>query len=162
MIRKYYPVALKIRGRKAVVIGGGEVAERKVAALMDAGAYLQVVSPDLTAKLKRLAVKGKICWKTRDVLYKDIRGAFIVIAATSDHKVNSRVSRWARSIRALVNVVDNQVLSNFISVALARKGNAIISVYTDGKDPALSRDLKNFLKDNWHEFISYRHRLPER
>jgi len=155
----YYPLALNLKGRLAVVIGGGFVAQRKVKALLGAKARLKIVSPTLTAGLKRLALQGKAVWIPRPVRRSDVKGAHIVVAATSDNRVNRDVSRWAHREGVWVNVVDNSGLSDFISPAVLKKQTAIIAVYTDGKDPVLSRDLKNFLKEHWDVFLSYRHRL---
>jgi len=155
----YYPIALNIKSRPALIAGGGKVAERKVAVLLSSGTRVKVISPDLTPALKQLAESGKIRWIDRGVRRSDIRRIDIVIAATSNNKVNRQISRWAKFQKTLINVVDNPGLSNFISPALLRKNGVIIAVYTDGKDPVLSRDLKNFLKEHWDVFLSYRRRL---
>ena len=155
----YYPIAVRLKNKKALVVGGGMVAERKVKTLIATGARVKVVSPDLTPQLKNLARQGGIRWVARTVRQTDLYRADIAIAATSDNRVNRKVSRWAKERNILVNVVDNPSLSDFISPALLGKRKAIIAVYTDGKDPILSRDLKNFLKENWNVFLSYRDRL---
>ena len=124
-----------------------------------AGARVKVVSPNLTPGLENLAKPGGIRWVARTVCKSDLHRADIVIAATFDNRANRKVSRWAKKQKTLVNVVDNSSLSDFISPALLKKRKAIIAVYTDGKDPVLSRDLKNFLKESWGVFLSYRNRL---
>ena len=156
---RYYPVAVNLKRKDVLVAGGGEVAERKVKALLEAGARVKVVSPDFSAGLKRLAEAGKIRWVKRRVVSRDVFKAAVVIAATSEHDTNRKVSIWAGKAGALVNVVDKPGLSDFISPAVIRKGRVIVAVYTDGKDPVLSRDLKNFLKGHWDVFLSYRNRL---
>lgn len=155
----YYPVAVNLTYRRAVVIGGGKVAERKIEALLDAKAKIKVVSPALTARLKRLSVQDRLVWVPRKVREADMRGVDIIISATNDAGVNKRISRWAGTRKILVNVVDNPRLSSFISTAFFRAHGAIISVYTDGKNPKLSRDLKNYLKEKWDDFLSYRRKL---
>lgn len=155
---KYYPIAVKLKDKKAVVVGGGQVGERKVLNLLEAGARVMVISPALTQKLKSLVKNRRIRWSKRFAAQKDLQDAHIVIAATSDRSVNKKVSRWSRRAGVLLNVVDDQALSDFISPAVVKKQKAIIAVYTDGKDPVLSRDLKNFLKEHWDEFLSYRDR----
>ena len=69
------------------------------------------------------------------------------------------MSLWARKRSILVNVVDDPDLSDFISPAVFRSHNALVTVYSDGKNPVLSRDLKNYLKEQWNDFIAYRDRL---
>lgn len=155
---KYYPIAVDLFGKQALVVGGGKVAERKTISLLKGRAGIRVVSPVLTPRLNRLAKSGKIAWNKRCVSKKDINGADIIIAATGNSAVNKNVSKWAKEKNVLVNVVDNSGLSDFISPAIVRQGKALIAVYTDGKDPVLSRDLKNYLKDHWDAFLSYRRR----
>lgn len=159
---KYYPIAVKLKGKRALVAGGGKVAERKALQLLDSGAKLRVVAPDLTPRLEALARSHKIEWSARKVRGPDLKGAALVIAATSDTKANRDVSRWARKLNIPVNVVDKPKSSDFISPAILRKSKALVAVYTDGRDPVLSRDLKNFLKENWDVFLSYRNRPQER
>lgn len=156
---KYCPVAINLTDRKAIVVGGGKIAERKIEALLDAKAKIKVVSPVLTARLKHLSVQRRLAWVSRKVRQADIRGADIIISATNDAGINKRISRWAGARKILVNVVDNPGLSSFISTAFFRAPGAIISVYTDGKNPVLSRDLKNYLKEKRDDFLSYRRKL---
>lgn len=158
MAADYYPIAIRLKTRRVLVIGGGKVAERKIRTLVDAGARAKVISPDLTPALRRMVRRGIIRWVARTVRRSDIYRADIVIAATSDSKVNRKISLWSKKQKALVNVVDNPGSSDFISPALLRKRGIVIAVYTDGKKPVLSRDLKNFLKERWDEFLSFRSR----
>jgi len=159
MNNKYYPVALGIDKCLGVVIGGGRVAQRKALDLLRAGARVKIISPTLTTYLKHLAKTGRIKWLCRMVRREDLARAEVIIAATDQWQINKEVSLWAKRKSRLVNVVDNPGLSNFISLAVFRKAKAIVAVYTNGRDPVLSRDLKNFLKEYWNEFVSYRNRL---
>jgi precorrin-2 dehydrogenase/sirohydrochlorin ferrochelatase len=158
-IVQYYPIALRIKGRRVLVAGGGEVAERKIKTLLSSGAKIYAVSPTLTAPLKKMAQSSKITWFNRKVKFSDLHGVGVVIAATSEAHTNSKISRWARKQGILANVVDQPRLSSFISPAILRQGKTLIAVYTDGRNPVLARDLKNYLKGHWHEFLSYRNRL---
>lgn len=155
----YYPIAINISGKSALLAGGGKVAQRKVKSLSKAGAKITVVSPQLTSVLLRLHRQKKIKWIKRPVHSSDLRGKDIVIAATSDQIVNKKISFRAKQKKILINVVDQTRFSNFISPAVFRKSGATVTVYTNGRDPLLSRDLKNFLKERWNEFKSYRDRL---
>lgn len=158
MALNYYPIAIKLDKKTVVVVGGGAVAERKVRSVLEAGGRVTVVSPELSAGLKALYGKKHIRWRRRLVRETDLSGAALVIAATSGERVNRAVSRWALKRKTLANVVDRPDLGNFITPAVFRGGKAIVAVYTDGRDPVLSRDLKNYIKENWDEFISYRDR----
>jgi precorrin-2 dehydrogenase/sirohydrochlorin ferrochelatase len=155
----YYPIALKLKDRNVLVVGGGQVAERKIKNLLRSGAKVRVVSPELTAPLAKLARARRIDWLNNVVRASDLKGIDLVIAATSEAAVNKNISEWAKRRGLLVNVVDRASLSSFISPAVFRASRATIAVYTDGRDPVLSRDLKNFLKENWGVFLSYRNRL---
>ena len=155
----YYPIALKLTGRTVLVIGGGQVAERKVKTLLGFGARIRVISPNLTISLKKLLQSRNITWTSRVVRSSDIKDYHIVIAATSDAAVNKNISKWAKRRGILVNVIDRAALSSFISPAILRTPKAVVAVYTHGQDPVLSRDLKNFLKESWDVFLSYRNRL---
>ncbi|MBU4376600.1 MAG: bifunctional precorrin-2 dehydrogenase/sirohydrochlorin ferrochelatase [Candidatus Omnitrophica bacterium] len=159
MRRPYYLIALKIKGESVLIAGGGKVAKRKAEILLKSGAKVKIVSPEITEGLRRIISLRKVRWIKRKIRPSDLAGAKVVIAATSDSSVNKKVSGWAEKRGILVNVVDRAELSSFISPAIFTAPKAIVAVYTEGRDPALSRDLKNFLKENWDAFLSYRHRL---
>jgi len=156
---RYHPIAVSLSKKPVLVIGGGPVAERKVKALLEAGALVKLVSPRATPVLSRLAKKRQIRWIHRNVRKTDIRGVYVIVAATNDPGRNKAVSRWAGKHRIWTNIVDQPALCSFISPAVFRSNDAIVAVYTDGKDPVFSRDVKNFLKEHWHDFLSYRNRL---
>ena len=144
------------------MVGGGRVAERKVDSLLEAGGKIRLISPDATSGLNQLSKAGRIEWLRKKFGPHDLDSAYLVVASTSDPAINKRIRAWAKKYKVLINVVDQAGLSDFISPAVLRAGKAIIAVYTDGKDPVLSRDLKNFLKENWDVFLSYRRRLQKR
>lgn len=155
----YYPIALSTKGLRVLIVGAGEVAERKILTLLKTRIKIKVVAPVATLKIERWVKKSKIDLIKRKVRASDLRGVDIVIAATSSPQVNEKISRWAKQRKILVNVVDQPVFSSFISPAQFRAKKAIVAVYTNGRDPVLSRDLKNFLKRNWDAFLSYRKHL---
>ncbi len=155
----YYPLALNLKNKRVVVVGGGKVAENKIKNLLLARAKIKVVSPVITRGLKSLVSKRKVTWVSRLARSADLRSAVLVIAATSSHSVNKSVSKWGGKRGAWVNVVDDPALCDFISPAVFRRSKAIVAVHTNARDPVLSRDLKNFLKENWGVFLSYRNRL---
>ena len=156
---RYFPIAVKLKDKRVIVIGAGKVAERKLLMLLETGAKLYVVSPKATPYIKRLAKKCKVKWVRRSVVRSDVRCASLIISATDSEDVNRYVREWGKEFQIPVNVVDNSKISDFISPALLRFKNALIAIYTDGKEPALSRDLKNYLKENWDDFVSYRNKL---
>ena len=148
---RYYPVFLNLEGKRCVVVGGGDVAERKVLALLDSGASVTVISPELTERLYDLKFAGRIEHLQRDYREGDLKGAFIVIAATSEMDVNRKVSGDAEGIP--VNVVDTPELCSFIVPSVLRRGPLTIAVSTSGTSPALSRSIREELEALYTEEV---------
>jgi precorrin-2 dehydrogenase / sirohydrochlorin ferrochelatase len=144
---KYYPVNLAIAGRRCVVIGGGEVAARKIATLLDCGALVEVISPDLTPGLRLLYADGRLLWQSRPYCPGDLAGAFLVIAATDNQEVQAEVFAEATAANQLVNVADVPHRCNFILPALVSRGDLVLAVSTAGKSPALARRIRRELAE---------------
>ena len=142
----YYPVFLRIRGKRCVVIGGGVVALRKVRALLDCGAKVTVVSPTLHPDLAQLAEAGRISPIRREFRPGDLAGAIVAIAATDERVINQKVSDEARDRGVLVNVVDSSEQSDFIIPSFFRRGDLTIAVSTAGMSPALARKIRTRLE----------------
>jgi len=138
----FYPVFLNLRGRRAVVIGGGAVAEQKVLGLIGAGAHVTVVSPETTSRLEALAARGEIDLRRRPYRPGDLAGAWLAIAGTDDRGANARV--WAEAERegVLLNAVDDLDHCSFIAPAIHREGDITVAVSTSGKSPALAARLR--------------------
>ncbi len=141
-LRSYYPVFLNVSDRKCVVVGGGQVALRKVKMLLEHGANVEVISPDLCPGLDKLAENGKIKALQRRYQIGDLRGAFMAIAATNDNATNQEVVKEARRGHILVNVVDDVEDSNFIVPSYLRRGDVTIAISTAGLSPALARKIR--------------------
>jgi hydroxymethylbilane synthase len=139
-----YPVALSVRDRRAVVIGGGPVAERKVRGLLDAGAAVVVVSPSLTPPLDALAEVGAIGWEPRLYEAGDLAGAFLVVAA-ADEAVNALVVAEARAAGILVNDAADAARGDFATPAVHRAGPLTVTVDTGGLAPAFTRRVRDEL-----------------
>ncbi|HEY3220166.1 MAG TPA: siroheme synthase CysG [Gemmatimonadales bacterium] len=138
----FYPVFLHVQGRRGVVVGGGAVAEQKVVGLLEAGARVTVVSPDLTWKLEDLAATGAIELRRRGYRRGDLEGAFLAIAATDDRSVNADVWAEAEERGILLNAVDDLPHCSFIAPAVHRAGDIAVAVSTGGKSPALAVRLR--------------------
>lgn len=143
---QYFPVYLNIEGRRCLVIGGGSVATRKVQALLECGAVVEVVSPDVTAELKTILAAGKITWVARAYQPGDLSEAFLVIAATDDSEVQAGIFAEAEEKNILLNVADVPRWCNFILPATVRRGDLSFAVSTGGKSPALARNLRQNLE----------------
>ncbi|MFQ5826028.1 MAG: bifunctional precorrin-2 dehydrogenase/sirohydrochlorin ferrochelatase [Dehalococcoidia bacterium] len=131
----YYPVFLNIAGRRCLVIGGGEVAERKVASLLDCGGRVTVISPRLSPGLEEKQAQGAIEALARDFQPGDLEGAFLVIAATDDPGVNDKIVREARKRGILINVVDQPGECDFIVPSTVHRGELVVAISTGGQKP---------------------------
>jgi len=147
----YYPVFLNVKGRRCAVIGGGEVALRKVITLLKDGAKVTVISPELCLELASLAKEKKIKYAAREYKSGDLKGVFVAIAATDNSIINRRVAAEARKQAALVNVVDDAGESDFIAPAIIRRGEITIAISTSGQSPALARKLRVKLENEFGE-----------
>lgn len=145
----YYPVLLELEGRKCVVVGGGNVASRKVESLLECGASVHLVSPALNDELGRLVHDPRVCWTPREFVGDDLAGAFLAVAAADRDEVNAEVARQAEARGVLVNVVDDPGHCSFIVPSVVRRGDLIIAVSTSGASPALARRLRETLAEEF-------------
>lgn len=138
----YYPMFLNIGGKRCVVVGGGGVALRKVRALLEHGASVEVISPALCSELVELEKSERIRILHRHYQPGDLRRAFIAIAATDDSDINQQVVKEAQGKAVLVNAVDDPENSDFIVPSYVRRGGMTIAVSTTGRSPALARKIR--------------------
>ncbi len=143
---KYYPVYLDIKGKNALVIGGGAVALRKVETLLECGAVVNIVSRELNDELEGLVGDGRLFHKGEIFRDEQLEGMFIVIAATDDSELNHRISRMAEKRGLLINAVDQPADCNFIVPSLVKRGDLLIAISTSGQSPALARRLRKELE----------------
>ena len=152
---QYYPVYLDLRGRLCVIIGGGEVAERKIQNLLECGATLTVVSPDATTTIQDRAARGELKWEARQYGDGDLKGAFLAIAATDREAVNKAITYEAAREGVLLNVVDNPALCSFIAPSVIRRGDVVVALSTGGASPALARKIRESLEGS--DVLEYAH-----
>lgn len=150
----YYPINIDLEGVNCLVVGGGTVAERKVLALLEAGAKVKVVSPDLTRALNQLKEASRLEYVKRVYRAGDLEGARLVISATSDAAVNGAVSKEAKGAHLLINVVDAPDLCNFIVPSTVRRGDLTIAISTSAAAPALAKKIRRDLEDLFDEAYS--------
>jgi len=150
---KYYPVFLNLKGKKAVVVGGGKVAERKAINLIKAGASVKVISPDITKALEKLKRKGLLTHIKRHYKKDDLKDAFIVIAGTSSAQTNTKIAQDARH---LINVIDTPSEGNFIAPSIVKRGPLTIAISTEGSSPAVAKAIRKELEKLYGtEFTHY-------
>jgi precorrin-2 dehydrogenase/sirohydrochlorin ferrochelatase len=142
-----YPIILNIQDRLCLVVGGGKVAERKVLSLLDCGAAVRLVSPEITGELRRLVKEGRIHFIEGCYSKDYLESVFLVISAAGDKEVNRRVATDCMERGLLVNAVDDPRNSNFYVPAVVRRGPLQIAVSTGGKSPMLARKIKEQLEE---------------
>lgn len=161
----YYPVFLRLGGERCVVIGGGEVAERKVESLLAAGARVTVVAPTLTPGLAEWAARGEIALQQRAYRDGDLDGARLAFAATDDEILHAELARAAAAAGVPLNVVDQPRWCSFIVPAVLRRGELTVAVSTGGGSPALAaraRDaIARALGPEWERALDVLARLRQ-
>lgn len=143
---RYYPVMLDVKGRKCVVVGGGEVAARKVETLLGCGALVTVLAPALAPELADMTERRAVQYVKREYSKEFIDGASLVVAATDDEKTNRAVYDDAVSAGIQVNVVDVPELCTFIVPSIVERGDLLIAVSTSGKSPAMAKRIRKELE----------------
>ena len=141
-----FPLFVELDGRPCVVLGGGAVAERKVRALVEAGARVTVVSPVLSPALAGLVAVGRIAHVARAYAEGDLAGATLAFAATDDGAINVAVAREGRGRGVWVNAADDPAHCDAILPAVLRRGAVTVAVSTGGASPALARAVRERLE----------------
>jgi precorrin-2 dehydrogenase/sirohydrochlorin ferrochelatase len=140
---KYYPILLNIQDKKCVVVGGGNVAWRKVCSLKESGARVTVVSPLFCPELEKETEIERVKQKYEEVFLDE---AVVVVASTDDEEVNKKVYSDAVKKGILVNVVDRPEFCSFIVPSTLVRGDLCISISTGGSSPALARNIREYLE----------------
>ncbi|MGC9325122.1 MAG: precorrin-2 dehydrogenase/sirohydrochlorin ferrochelatase family protein [Desulfomonilia bacterium] len=138
----YHPVFLDLRQKQVVVVGGGMVAARKIESLLNAGAKVKVIAPDI---IPQISAMEDVEILRRSYSATDLIDAVLVIAATDDEETNYAVSRDAQRARLFCNVVDRPELCSFIVPSVVEKGPIKIAISTGGVSPALSKKLRTVI-----------------
>lgn len=143
----YLPLHIDMGRRLAVVVGGGAVALRKTAALLDVGARVHVVAPELDPGLSVLVAAARITVRSGCYEPADLSGAFLVIAATDDRETNSLVARDADGLGILSVVADVPPEGNCIFPARLERGRLEISVSTGGGCPGFAARVRDLIAE---------------
>lgn len=143
-----YPVNLNLSSRLCLVVGGGLVALRKIKSLLAGGAVVRVISPEVLPDLEIMAHRGDVEWFERGFVEGDLKGVFLVFAATNDREIQDMIMAEAVKSGALVNSVDDPRGSDFHVPAHFRRGNMLVTVATGGGSPALARMLRLKLEES--------------
>ncbi|BDC80244.1 siroheme synthase CysG [Aeromonas hydrophila] len=142
----YLPIFCRLDNKPVLLVGGGEVAERKARLLLDAGAQLTVVAPELDPELAELAANGSIEWLAGEFAPQQLAGKWLVVAATDRREVNALVYQSANQARIFANVVDDPKRSSFIMPSIIDRSPLMVAISSGGKAPVLARLLREKLE----------------
>ena len=138
----FYPVYLNLKNKAVVVIGGGEIAARKIESLIGTGASITVISPQVTPQIEALAQAKQLDLHLRAYASGDCDAAMLVFSATDDPVVSDRVFQDATLSGAWINTSDQPALCSFIMPAVVRRGDVAIAISTGGTSPGLAARLR--------------------
>jgi precorrin-2 dehydrogenase/sirohydrochlorin ferrochelatase len=144
-----FPIFLKLSHRRCLVVGAGKVAEEKIEGLLHTGTDIRVIAPEATSRVRALAREKRIRWESRAFKSADLKGAFLVVAATSSHSLREKIYLEARRQRVLCNVVDDPPHCDFYYGSVVRRGALQIAISTAGKSPALAQRIRKILEDQF-------------
>ncbi|MBT7308004.1 MAG: uroporphyrinogen-III C-methyltransferase [Gammaproteobacteria bacterium] len=138
----YLPIFIDLRGRDCLVVGGGEVAARKVQMLLRVGARIEVVAPQLGATIERLYQQGEVEWRAEIYQDRQLERQVLVYAATNQQEVNRQVAERAKVMNIPVNVVDTPALCSFITPSIIDRSPVVAAISTGGASPVLARLIR--------------------
>jgi uroporphyrin-III C-methyltransferase len=141
-----YPVGLRLLDRRVVVVGGGQVAHRRVAGLLEARARVTVVSPEVTPALEALVAPGSLTWVQRRYERGDLQDAWYAVAATDDPEVNAAVAAEAEAARIFCARADDRATSSVWTPATGRHGDLVVGVHGGG-DPQRAVAVRDAVVD---------------
>jgi len=137
-----YPIYLDLKNTQAVVIGAGSVAARKVKTLLKAGARVKVITKEVKSDFEESCKGLDIKILKTEYSASHLADAFLVIAATDDHELNTRIYNDCQTLKILCNVVDVPQLCNFYVPSVIQQGDLQVAISTNGKCPAYAAHLK--------------------
>ena len=142
---KLYPINLDVEKKSCLVVGGGKVALRKIRGLLEAGALVKVIAPEICAEVAELFQRGEISWTRAEFSAELLGDEMILIAATDNPEVNRRTAEIARAKKILVNVVD-ETGGNFNVPSRIRRGELLLTISTGANSPAFSKFVRRMLE----------------
>lgn len=145
----YFPILVDVKGKRCLVVGGGQVAERRIASLLEAKAQIVVISPAFSAQIDAWLRDGLIKGERRSYASGDNAGAFLVLAATDSPEVNDLVCRDASRCGQLINMCERPELGSFIVPSTIRRGRLLISVSTSGASPTVAASIRRQIEADY-------------
>ncbi|SDG95095.1 precorrin-2 dehydrogenase / sirohydrochlorin ferrochelatase [Vibrio xiamenensis] len=153
---QYFPLFLDLSNRAVLVVGGGEVACRKIDSLLRAGAQVTIISPNIEPYLQRLVEQDKCVWIQNFYSSEHIRAEYVQVWATTNNpELNHQVYADAKKARILVNVVDDQPFCDFITPAMVNRGRIQLAISSGGASPVLVRNIREQLESMFAQNLGY-------
>lgn len=153
-----YPIYLSLAGKNCLIIGGGPVAERKAASLLEYGAQIKVISPRVEKRIAEWANDDLLIWSAREFAINDLEGIFVVFIATDDTSLNHEISLLCRQRNILVNAVDDPPNCDFFVPSVLRRDSLAVAISTEGKSPLfaarLRRELEAIITSEHGQFVN--------
>jgi len=157
MTKSLYTINIKLNSKNCLVIGAGIIGERKIKSLLESDANVTVVSPEFTEGILALKDHPKLKLVAREFQENDLENMFLVIAATNNRAINSKIAVLCNEKNILVNVIDDPESSSFFVPSVVRRGDLSIAISTGGKSPALAskigRELSNQFDENYEKYL---------
>jgi siroheme synthase-like protein len=141
------PANLLVRGRRVVVVGAGRIAARKIEPLLDLGAEVHVIAPEVGAEVRAWADEGRCSLAEREFAPGDLDGAWLAFTATDEAAVNAAVHRAGEAAGVWVNSADDPANCSFTMMSVVRRSDLVVAVGTGGRSPALAAHLKRLLNE---------------
>jgi len=154
-----FPIFLSLSGKECLVVGGGQVAERKIADLLECEANINVISPTAGDLIRLWSNQGLINWQAREIEENDLDNIFLAFVATNNMHTNQMVVNWCRERGILVNAVDDPPNCDFYVPAVVRRNSLVVAISTEGKSPMFARKLREQLEqligEEYGEFVDF-------
>ena len=141
----YFPMFVDMTERECLIVGGGNVAYRKVMVMLDFGAKVTVVAEDICDELRKLTIDDaadRIMFIKRRFERKDCDGMEMVIAATDDNALNHEIAEYCKAKGIMVNAVDQKADCSFIFPSYIKEKNLVAAFSSSGNSPVLTQYLK--------------------
>ena len=148
-MKKYYPIFLDLAEKTCLVVGAGTLATSKAEQLLEAGAQVHLVGPELHARLQSRQESGRLIWHQRPFQDSDLDQAFLTFVISADVVLNQHIFQTAEAQGKLVNVVDVMDEANFIMPAVASAGPVQVAVSTSGTSPVLAKGLRDQIREHF-------------
>ncbi|WP_171038058.1 NAD(P)-binding protein [Aquibacillus sediminis] len=144
------PLMIDMAGKTIVVIGGGNIAQRRVTSLLESGARITVISPQVTPTLQAFHDQTNIIWRKKHVTAEDLIDAFMIIVATNNHDINQFVRDHAPAY-SLINATDDASKGDVQFTSVVRRGKLSLAISTSGASPTLTKKIKQQLEETYDE-----------